>query len=143
MSGWSTDADADALAGLAAGGLGASLRRLIVPGAGPLAVLGGVRVVERFRSGSGGLRVTLAWPAGLRGSASPVRPDGGVVRHGIPYAAPGEGCRCERHDCGGLVPVSWCGSTGARSVRGWSGTPAAGSAAWTWLGAVSYLLFLR
>ncbi|MEU2834655.1 hypothetical protein ABZ667_39445 [Streptomyces lavendulae] len=29
-----------------------------------LAVLGRVRVVERFRSGAGGLRVTLAWPAG-------------------------------------------------------------------------------
>ncbi|WP_330335356.1 hypothetical protein OHS33_37205 [Streptomyces sp. NBC_00536] len=70
VSGWSTDTDADALAELAAGEFGASLRRLNAPGTGPLAVMGEVRVIDRFRSGSGGLRLTLAWPAGLRGAAS-------------------------------------------------------------------------
>ncbi|MEU9039366.1 hypothetical protein AB0D45_31280 [Streptomyces sp. NPDC048352] len=68
MSGWSTDDDADVLVELAAGEAGASVLRLTVPGAEPLAVVGEVRVVDRFRSGSGGLRVTLAWPAGLRGA---------------------------------------------------------------------------
>ncbi|MFF1343209.1 hypothetical protein ACFVYT_36065 [Streptomyces sp. NPDC058290] len=100
LSGWSTDADADALAELAAGESGASLRRLTAPGTGALAVMGEVRVIERFRSGSGGLRLTLAWPAGLRGAASSAKPAGGVVRHGVPSAAPGEECWCERHDCG-------------------------------------------
>ncbi|WP_162688858.1 MULTISPECIES: hypothetical protein [unclassified Streptomyces] len=108
MSGWLTDADADELAELAAGEFGVSVSRLTAPGTGPLAVLGEVRVIERFRSGSGGLRVTLAWPAGLRGTASSVKPAGGVTRHGVPYAVPGKGCRCERHDCGGLVLMSWC-----------------------------------
>ncbi|MFG2298375.1 hypothetical protein [Streptomyces sp. NPDC048603] len=60
LSGWSTDDDADALAELAAGEFGASVRRLAAPGSGPLAVPGEIRVVERFRSGAGGLRVTLA-----------------------------------------------------------------------------------
>lgn len=44
LSGWSTDADADALAALTAGELGASVGRLTAPGTVPLAVLGGVRV---------------------------------------------------------------------------------------------------
>ncbi|MER6251951.1 hypothetical protein ABT224_11355 [Streptomyces sp. NPDC001584] len=111
LSGWSTDEDADALTALAAGTFGASLRRLTAPGTGPLAVPGEVRVIERFRSGSGGLRLTLAWPAGLRGTAAS-GPAGGVVRHGIAYAGPGEGCVCARHDCGGVVPVSWCAEHG-------------------------------
>ncbi|KJY26932.1 hypothetical protein VR46_39620 [Streptomyces sp. NRRL S-444] len=66
LSGWSTDGDADELAALAAGEFGASVGWLTAPGTAPLAVLGQVRVIERFRSGSGGLRVTLAWPAGRR-----------------------------------------------------------------------------
>ncbi|MCX4545769.1 hypothetical protein [Streptomyces sp. NBC_01565] len=107
LSGWSTDDDADALAALAAGECGASLRRLTAPGTGPLAVLGEVRVIERFRSGSGGLRVTLAWPARLRGDASESSA-GGVVRHGIAYAGPGLECVCKRHPCGGVISVSWC-----------------------------------
>ncbi|MGW6950188.1 hypothetical protein ACWGHD_25130 [Streptomyces xanthophaeus] len=107
LSGWSTDADADALAELAAGEFGASVRRLTAPGAGPVAVLGEVRVIDRFRSGSGGLRVTLAWPSGLWGTAAESSA-AGVVRHGLAYAGPGEGCVCKRHDCGGVVPVSWC-----------------------------------
>ncbi|MFE5678969.1 hypothetical protein ACFQ7B_12235 [Streptomyces erythrochromogenes] len=66
LSGWSTDDDADAIGALEAGEFGASLCRLTAPGTGPLAVPGMVRVIDRFRSGSGGLRLTLAWPAGLR-----------------------------------------------------------------------------
>ncbi|MFB7263911.1 hypothetical protein ACFCXH_17420 [Streptomyces nojiriensis] len=111
LSGWSTDEDADALAALTAGEFGALLRRLTAPGTGPLAVPGEVRVIDRFRSGSGGLRLTLAWPAGLRGTAAP-GPAGGVVRHGIAYAGSGEACVCARHDCGGVVPVSWCAEHG-------------------------------
>lgn len=61
LSGWSTDADADELAALAAGSSGHRWAKLTAPGTVPLAVLGEVRVIERFRSGSGGLRVTLAW----------------------------------------------------------------------------------
>ncbi|MER6392772.1 hypothetical protein ABT236_30445 [Streptomyces sp. NPDC001523] len=60
LSGWSTTDDADALGALTAGEFGASLRRLTAPDTGPLAVPGQVRVTDRFRSGSGGLRVTLA-----------------------------------------------------------------------------------
>ncbi|MFD5880104.1 hypothetical protein [Streptomyces yangpuensis] len=111
LSGWSTDTDADAIAALAAGEFGAVLRRLTAPGTGPLAVPGEVRVIDRFRSGSGGLRLTLAWPAGLRGTAAP-GPAGGVVRHGVAYAGPGEACVCTRHDCGGVIPVSWCAEHG-------------------------------
>ncbi|MFD4866228.1 hypothetical protein [Streptomyces sp. NPDC058412] len=111
LSGWSTDEDADELAALAAGDFGASLRRLTAPGTGALAVPGEVRVIDRFRSGSGGLRLTLAWPAGLRGTAGS-GPAGGVVRHGVAYAGPGEACVCVRHDCGGVVPVSWCAEHG-------------------------------
>ncbi|MGW7065092.1 hypothetical protein ACWGHM_42330 [Streptomyces sp. NPDC054904] len=82
------------------------MRRLTALGAGPLAVLGEVRVIDRFRSGSGGLRVTVAWPCGLRGA--PEEPAGGVVRHGVPFAGSAQECACRRYDCGGLVPVSWC-----------------------------------
>ncbi|MEU3721511.1 hypothetical protein [Streptomyces sp. NPDC031705] len=64
LSGWSADEDADELAALTEGEFGAAIRRLTAPGTVPLAVLSRVRVVERFRSGSGGLRMTLAWPAG-------------------------------------------------------------------------------
>nr|WSW49864.1 hypothetical protein OG296_43395 [Streptomyces sp. NBC_01001] len=119
LSGWSTDADADAVAELAAGEFGASLRRLTAPGTGPLAVLGEVRVIDRFRSGSGGLRLTLAWPAGLRGTAE--GPAGGVVRHGVAYPDQGQACGCARHECGGVVPVSWCAEHGdkANPVMAW------------------------
>ncbi|MFE3288418.1 hypothetical protein ACFXJJ_35685, partial [Streptomyces sp. NPDC059233] len=90
MSGWVV-ADADALAALAAGYAGATLARLTAPGAGPLAVLGEMRVTDRFRSGSGGLRITLEWPARLRGTTSPTG-TGGVVRHGVPHERVGEDC---------------------------------------------------
>ncbi|MFE1877684.1 hypothetical protein ACFW9N_43770 [Streptomyces sp. NPDC059496] len=120
LSGWTTDADADALAELTAGTFGASLRRLTVPGAAPLAVPGEVRLIDRFRTGSGGLKVTLAWSAGLRGAASD-RQAGGVVRHGLPYAGTGKACACQRHDCGGVVPVNWCQEhgTSAEPVLEW------------------------
>ncbi|TDU73521.1 hypothetical protein EDD91_0070 [Streptomyces sp. KS 21] len=95
------------MAELAAGEFGASVSRLTAPGTGPLAVLGEVRVIERYRSGSGGLRVTLAWPAGVRGAAAEGAA-GGVVRHGVPYAGSAQECACRRNGCGGLVPVSWC-----------------------------------
>ncbi|WP_191878505.1 MULTISPECIES: hypothetical protein [Streptomyces] len=103
----STDTDADALAELAAGEFGASVRRLTAPGTGPLAVPGRVQVIDRFRSGSGGLRVTLAWPAGLRGAASEGA-TGGLVHHGVAYVAPGDNCVCRRFACGGVTTVSWC-----------------------------------
>ncbi|MEU5810718.1 hypothetical protein [Streptomyces sp. NPDC047718] len=111
LSGWSTDADADELAALTAGAFGATVARLTEPGTGPLAVLGQVRVIERFRSGSGGLRVTLAWPTRLRGAAAN-GPAGGVVRHGVPYAGLGDECVCHRYACGGLIPVTCCAEHG-------------------------------
>ncbi|MFF4012715.1 hypothetical protein [Streptomyces sp. NPDC001717] len=129
LSGWvADDVDADALAALAAGYVGATLTRLTAPGAGPLAVLGDVRMTDRFRSGSGALRITLEWPARLRGTTTRTG-RGGVVRHGVPQARTGEDCVCERHDCGGLDPVLWCPSTGTRSPQCWSGTRAAARAA--------------
>ncbi|MFC8177015.1 helix-turn-helix transcriptional regulator [Streptomyces sp. NPDC057325] len=69
LSGWTTDEEADVLAVLAADGDGLSVRCLTVPGTLPLAVPGRARVIDRFRSGSGGLCITLVWPAGLRGTA--------------------------------------------------------------------------
>ncbi|MEV7525845.1 hypothetical protein [Streptomyces sp. NPDC091371] len=48
--------------------------------------------------------------AGLRGTAEGRA--GGVLRHGVPHAGPGEGCVCHRHDCGGLVPVDGCAEHG-------------------------------
>ncbi|MDX3540240.1 hypothetical protein PV721_39245 [Streptomyces sp. MB09-01] len=111
LSGWSTDEDADALAALSAGTFGLTVKHLAAPGTPPLAVLGEARVIDRFRSGTGGLRLTIAWPAGLRGTAAS-GPGGGLVRHGIAYAGPGAACVCRRHDCGGLVPVSWCAEHG-------------------------------
>ncbi|MFE1790879.1 hypothetical protein ACFW7J_21195 [Streptomyces sp. NPDC059525] len=113
LSAWFTEADAESVAECGAGALGAVVRRLSVPGRDPLAVLGEARVVDRFRSPSGWEYVTLGWPAGrlagwpagLRGSAGAA---GGLVRHGVGYAAPGPECRCRRYGCGGIVPVSVC-----------------------------------
>ncbi|MEW2374440.1 hypothetical protein AB0940_34580, partial [Streptomyces sp. NPDC006656] len=42
-----------------------------------------------------------------RGAASG-RPAGGVVQHGVAYAAPSAGCGCSRFGCGGVDPVPWC-----------------------------------
>ncbi|MFD0270864.1 hypothetical protein ACFVGY_30515 [Streptomyces sp. NPDC127106] len=111
LSGWSTDRDADAFATLGAGEFGAMLRRLTVPGAEALAVPGEVRLLDRSQAGTGGLRVTLAWPARLRGMAS-LRSAGGVVRHAVAYTAPGEVCVCRRQECGGVTPVGWCAEHG-------------------------------
>ncbi|WP_432089243.1 hypothetical protein [Streptomyces sp. bgisy095] len=109
LSGWTTDTDTDtdALSALTATDTGVSLRHLTAPATPPLAVPGGVRMTERYRSGSGGLRITLAWPAGLRGTADR-RLRGGTVHHAVPYAAPGEACVCARQTCGGLPPASHC-----------------------------------
>ncbi|MFF9691317.1 hypothetical protein [Streptomyces sp. NPDC014623] len=126
LSGWTTDNAADTLAALTADGSGdgVSVRRLTAPGTPPLAVPGRVRVTERYRAGSGGLRITLAWPAGLRGTAAPrtgTRPTGGLIRHAVPYPAPGEACRCERQACGGLAPAPYCTEHGrtAEPVMEW------------------------
>ncbi|MFC8494781.1 hypothetical protein ACFUJU_29100 [Streptomyces sp. NPDC057235] len=107
LSGWMADDDADVLAVLAADGDGLSVRRLTAPGMLPLAVPGRVRMIDRFRSGSGGLCITLVWPAGLRGTADR-RPRGGTVDHAVPHTAPGAQCVCARQACGGLVPLSHC-----------------------------------
>ncbi|MEU8779863.1 hypothetical protein [Streptomyces sp. NPDC048606] len=107
LTAWSTDAEADALATLTDNEFGGTLRRLTLPGAPGWAVQGGVRLAGRVETGAGGLHVTLAWPAGLRGTASS-HPTGGVTRHALPFTAPGEACACQRQECGGLVPVGWC-----------------------------------
>ncbi|MFD8289492.1 hypothetical protein ACFV2B_14920 [Streptomyces lavendulae] len=127
LSGWSTDDDADTLAALTGAASGGTLRRLTVPGSAVWAVSGGVRVVDRVRTGAGGLYVALAWPAGLRGAAS-TQPTGGVIRHALPYSVPGEACVCRRQECGGLVPVGWCvehgdaaGPAVACAARCWRG----------------------
>ncbi|MFJ3841509.1 hypothetical protein ACIPY6_39220 [Streptomyces sp. NPDC090054] len=78
-----------------------------MPGVEAVAVPGEVRLLDRARAGHGGLRVTLAWPARLRGAASS-RPASGVARHGVPYAAPGGSCVWARQECGGVLPVDWC-----------------------------------
>ncbi|MFI5761806.1 hypothetical protein ACIA8F_12775 [Streptomyces sp. NPDC051563] len=126
LSGWTTDTDADELAELAAGEFGASTSRLTVPGSGPVAVLGEVRVIERYRSGAGGLRITLAWPARLRGAAGE-RPAGGVIRQAVPYAGPADACPCRRQDCGGLVPAPRCEEYGDAAVPVMEWHPGGGS----------------
>ncbi|WP_329312237.1 hypothetical protein OG723_01115 [Streptomyces sp. NBC_01278] len=74
LSGRFTEEDADALAEVTSGGSGTTVNRLTAPGtAAPPAVPGDARVLDRFRSGAGGLRVTLTWPARLRGSAGGIR----------------------------------------------------------------------
>ncbi|MFJ3819256.1 hypothetical protein [Streptomyces sp. NPDC090056] len=103
-----------------------SVRRLAAPGTLPLAVSGGVRVIERFRSGSGGLRVTLAWPASLRGTAAR-RASGGLVRHAVPDTAPGETCQwCPQQVCGGLIPTSYCPKHGSAADPAMEWHPAGG-----------------
>ncbi|MFJ3091431.1 hypothetical protein [Streptomyces sp. NPDC086838] len=120
LTAWYTEADADALADLAAGEYGATVHRLAVPGTAPLAVTGEARVISRYRSGEGGgLRVALAWPAGQRGAAAPF--GGGLLWHAVPAAAPGDSCRCARHDCGGLALAPGCieHGTAAAPVMEW------------------------
>ncbi|WP_405812961.1 MULTISPECIES: hypothetical protein [unclassified Streptomyces] len=127
LSGWSTDEDADTLAALASGEFGASLRRLTAPGTGPLAVPGEVRVIERFRSGSGGLRLTLAWPAGLRGTAAS-GPAGGVVRHGVAYAFVMIVLLVGANVVVGVMAIPGSGPWTPSSESGWMGRLEAGAA---------------
>ncbi|MFC7934354.1 hypothetical protein [Streptomyces cinereoruber] len=131
LSGWTTDDAADALAVLTAtgDGGGVSVRRLTAPGTPPLAVPGRVQVIDRFRSGSGALRLTLAWPAGLRGTAAPrtgTRPADGLTRHAVPYTAPGQGCACARQACGGLIPAPYCPEHGRTAEPAMEWHPAGG-----------------
>ncbi|MEU9858779.1 hypothetical protein [Streptomyces sp. NPDC047974] len=106
LTGWmADDGTADTLAVLAADD--ASVSRLTAPGTDPIAVPGAVRVIDRFRPGSGGLRVTLAWPSSLRGHAAQT-PAGGVVRHALPDTAPTAACPCTQKTCGGIIPTPSC-----------------------------------
>ncbi|MFE4660926.1 hypothetical protein ACFRFJ_30070 [Streptomyces hydrogenans] len=106
LTGWTTDDEADVLAELTTADC--SVTRLTAPGTDPLAVPGRVRLVDRFDPGTGGLRVTLTWPSSVRGHAAQT-PAGGVVRHAIPYTAPGASCRwCPSQDCGGIIPTPYC-----------------------------------
>ncbi|MGW6244383.1 hypothetical protein [Streptomyces roseolus] len=84
-----------------------SVTRLTAPGTTPLAVPGAVRVSDRSRPGTGGLRVTLTWPSSLRGHAAQTQA-GGVVRHALPYTDPTAACRCTQKTCGGIIPVPYC-----------------------------------
>ncbi|AVH93777.1 MULTISPECIES: hypothetical protein [Streptomyces] len=93
LSGWTTDGDA--LAVLTANEGGVSVRRPTEAGAPPLAVPGRARVIDRFRSGSGALRITLAWPAGLCRTAAR-RASGGTVRHAVPTSLRGRLRHLER-----------------------------------------------
>ncbi|MGA4946904.1 hypothetical protein [Streptomyces cinereoruber] len=107
-----------------------SVRRLITPGTPSLAVPGRVQVIDRFRSGSGALRLTLAWPAGLRGTAAPMtgtRPADGLVRHAVPHTAPGAQCVCARQEaCGGLIPAPYCTEHGRTAEPAMERHPAGG-----------------
>ncbi|MFC9589379.1 hypothetical protein ACFTUC_06220 [Streptomyces sp. NPDC056944] len=98
-----TDTDDGTLTELTAAETGASLRKLTAPGTTPLAVPDGLRLTDRFRAGTGGLRITLAWPSHLRGTASP-RTTGGPIRHALPYSTPSTWCRCARQTCGASSP---------------------------------------
>ncbi|MFD9078136.1 hypothetical protein [Streptomyces erythrochromogenes] len=135
LTGWTTEDDADTLAKLTAGEFGASLRRLAAPGAAPLAVPGEVRLIDLFRNGSGGLKVTLVWPAALRGAASAMRAEWCATAsrtrdRGRPACAGGT-------PAAALFPSPGVQSTGRRSSRSWNGTRAVESGALTWLAAVS------
>ncbi|MBX9420833.1 hypothetical protein [Streptomyces lateritius] len=125
LSGWMADDAADALAGLTAD-TGVSVRRLAEPATPPLAVDGPARVIEQFRSGSGGLRITLAWPASLRGTAARGTGGGSQLRHVVPKAAPSPMCRCARPACGGLVPTAHCAEHSRADVLAMEWHPAKG-----------------
>ncbi|WP_419096185.1 hypothetical protein [Streptomyces sp. B6(2022)] len=111
LSGWMTDTDADTLTRLATATAGAALARLTAPGTTPIAVPDGLHVIDRFHAGSRGLRVTLAWPARLRGTASP-RHTGGGIRHGLPHTPTTTFCQCARHACGAITPTPHCADHG-------------------------------
>ncbi|GGR67557.1 hypothetical protein [Streptomyces roseolus] len=124
LTGWMADDDtADTLAVLAAAD--ASVSRLTAPGTDPLALPGGARVIDRFRPGSGGLRVTLAWPSHLRGHAARTH-TGGLLRHALPYTAPGTDCRCAQQACGGIIPTPYCPDHGHTAEPALEWHPAGG-----------------
>ncbi|MGW7436779.1 hypothetical protein [Streptomyces sp. NPDC054849] len=60
LSGRCTEENADTLAALFEGRFGLTVKHLAAGGTPPLAVLGEARVIDRFRSGSGGLSLTPA-----------------------------------------------------------------------------------
>ncbi|MCX4546404.1 hypothetical protein [Streptomyces sp. NBC_01565] len=110
LSAWATDEDADTLAALPAAMFGLTVKYLAAPGTPPLAVLGEARVIDRFRSGSGGLRLTPAWPTGLRGTAASGPGVGWCATVSLMPARARSVCR--RHDCCGVAPVAWCAEHG-------------------------------
>ncbi|MFI8345249.1 hypothetical protein ACIF8W_35050 [Streptomyces sp. NPDC085639] len=106
--------------------LPALLDRHVPLGPDQAAVRLGVRRTDVDQAvGSGGLRLTLAWPAGLCCTAAS-GPAGGVVRHGVAHAGPGGACVCARRDCGGVVPVSWCVEHGDAVGPVWEWHPGGG-----------------
>ncbi|MFH9959681.1 hypothetical protein ACH4OX_36510 [Streptomyces roseolus] len=123
LTGWTTDDDADTLAALTAAD--ASVSRLTAPGTAPLAVPGDIRVTDRSRPGAGGLRVALAWPSRLRGHAARTL-SGGLVRHALPYHAPGADCRCAQQSCGGIIPTPYCTEHGRAAEPAMEWHPAGG-----------------
>ncbi|MEV7416515.1 hypothetical protein [Streptomyces sp. NPDC089919] len=107
VSAWFADADAEAVTTFTARATGAAVHSLTVPGRAPLAVPGGAGPDRRPVHHR--LRLAVpdpGRPAGRRGAA--VGSGGGVVRHGVPDAAPGPECRCRarvwRGGAGVLVP---------------------------------------
>ncbi|WP_327732682.1 ATP-binding protein [Streptomyces nojiriensis] len=75
-----------------------------------LAVLGEARAIDRFRSGSGGLRLTLAWRAGLRGTAATGRGMGWSAT-----ASPVSG-RARSACAGAMTAAAWSPSPGATNT---------------------------
>ncbi|MFD3940767.1 hypothetical protein ACFWSF_38660 [Streptomyces sp. NPDC058611] len=105
VPGWTEPADADALTGASGAAWGMSVRWLTLPGRGPIAVTGDVRVSDRAASAAG-VYIELSWPARVRGRADSAA---GIVRHGLTHA-PGEECPCGTHAAGSSPPP------GARST---------------------------
>ncbi|MEV7416498.1 hypothetical protein [Streptomyces sp. NPDC089919] len=124
VAAWFTDADVEEVTTFTARATGAAVRSLAVPGRTALAVPGGVRIADRFATASGWQYLTLAWPAGPRGAAA--GSGGGVVRHGVPYAAPGSERRCRVRGCGGVVLVDWCPEHGTAAAPALEWHPAGG-----------------
>ncbi|MFK0237740.1 hypothetical protein [Streptomyces vinaceus] len=122
---WFPEADAEVVTALTTRAAGAAVHSLTVPGRAPLAVPGGVRIADRSATASGWQYLTLAWPAGPRGTAA--GSGGSVVRHGVPDAAPGSECRCRVRGCGGVVPVDWCPEHGASAGPALEWHPAGGT----------------
>ncbi|MFI9122369.1 hypothetical protein ACIGW0_23750 [Streptomyces bikiniensis] len=75
LTGWISEEEADAPAVLAATCTGMSVRRLVAPATPPLAVPGGMRVLDRFRSGSGVLHCRMRYGFRLPRHHAGMRPD--------------------------------------------------------------------